>query len=174
MREEEQKYYELQRKCSLCLKLFYRYLFITHDLLLIYDMTWYGIWYDMIRYDIWYDIFLKCNWVATRWQYYRHIYAQSIHRTTQNKQHIEQHKNKQYIEQHKNIGSLVRPVPHLCGGFLGICLTTEEKARKNFSQGSWRVPAGTMKIHKHTIRIHRHNNKYTENALTIKALLTPL
>jgi hypothetical protein len=22
-----------------------------------------------------------------------------------------------------------------------------------------RVPAGTMKIHKHTIRIHRHNNK---------------
>jgi len=43
----------------------------------------------------------------------------------------------------------------------GICLATEEKARKNFSQGSRRVPAGTMKMHKHTIRIHRHKNKNT-------------
>jgi hypothetical protein len=43
----------------------------------------------------------------------------------------------------------------------GICLTTEEKARKNLSQGSRRVPAGTMKIHKHEIRKHRHNNKNT-------------
>ena len=43
----------------------------------------------------------------------------------------------------------------------GICLTTEEKAWKNLSQGSRRVPAGMMKIHKHTIRIHRHNNKNT-------------
>jgi hypothetical protein len=34
-----------------------------------------------------------------------HIYTQTVHRTTQ---------NKQYIEQHKNIGSLVRAVPHLC------------------------------------------------------------
>jgi len=27
-------------------------------------------------------------------------------------------------------------VPRLCGFYPGICLTTEEKARKNFSQGS--------------------------------------
>jgi hypothetical protein len=33
-----------------------------------------------------------------------HIYAQTIHRTAQNKQYVEQHRNKQYIEQHKNIG----------------------------------------------------------------------
>ena len=33
------------------------------------------------------------------------------------------------------------------------------KARKNLSQGSRRVPAGMMKIHKYAIRIHRHNNK---------------
>jgi hypothetical protein len=26
-------------------------------------------------------------------------------------------------------------VPHLCEFYLGICLTTEEKARKNLSQG---------------------------------------
>jgi len=53
----------------------------------------------------------------------------------------------------------VRAVPRLCGVHHVICLTTEEKARKNLSQGSRRVPAGTMKIHKHTIRIQRHNNK---------------
>jgi hypothetical protein len=77
-----------------------------------------------------------------------HIYTQTIHRTTH---------NKQYIEQHKNFGR-VRAVLRLCGLYPGICLTTQEKARKNLSQGSRRVPAGTTRIHKHTIRIHRHNN----------------
>ena len=43
---------------------------------------------------------------------------------------------------------------HLWGLYPGICLTTEEKARKNLSQGSRRVPVGTMKVHKHTIIIH--------------------
>jgi hypothetical protein len=43
--------------------------------------------------------------------------------------------------------------PHLCEVYPGICLTTEEKARKNLSQGSRRVLIGTMKIHKLTIRI---------------------
>jgi hypothetical protein len=52
----------------------------------------------------------------------------------------------------------MRTVPRLYGLYPVISLTTEEKARKNLSQG--RVPAGTMKIHKHTIIIkHRHNNK---------------
>jgi hypothetical protein len=46
-------------------------------------------------------------------------------------------------------------VPRLCELYPGIYLTTEEKALKNLSQGSQRVPAGTMKIHKHAIRIHR-------------------
>jgi hypothetical protein len=36
-------------------------------------------------------------------------------------------------------------VPRLSELYPGICLTTEEKARKNLSQGSRRVPAGTMK-----------------------------
>ena len=52
-------------------------------------------------------------------------------------------------------------MPRLCGFCPGICLTTDEKARKNLSQGGRRVPAGTMKIHKHTIRIHRLNNEDT-------------
>jgi hypothetical protein len=55
-----------------------------------------------------------------------HIYTQTIHRTTQ---------NKQYIEQHNNFGR-VRAVPRLGELYPGICLTTEEKARKDLSQGS--------------------------------------
>jgi hypothetical protein len=55
-----------------------------------------------------------------------HIYTQTIHRTTQNRQHI---------EQHTNFGR-VRAVPRLCGLDPGICVTTEEKTRKNLSQGS--------------------------------------
>ena len=55
-----------------------------------------------------------------------HIYTQTVHRTTQNKQHI---------EQHNNFGR-VRAVPRLGELYPGICLTTEEKARKNLSQGS--------------------------------------
>ena len=62
-----------------------------------------------------------------------YIYTQTIHRTTQ---------NKQYIEQHKNFGK-VRALPRFGELYPGICLTPEEKARKNLSQGS-----RTIKIHK--------------------------
>ena len=55
-----------------------------------------------------------------------HIYTKTVHRTTQ---------NKQYIEQPNNFGR-VRAVPRLGELYPGICLTTEEKARKNLSQGS--------------------------------------
>jgi hypothetical protein len=68
-----------------------------------------------------------------------HIYTQTVHRTT---------KNKQYIEQQKHFGT-VRAVPRLCELYPGICVTTEEKARTNLSQCS------------RTIRIHRPNNKNT-------------
>jgi hypothetical protein len=57
-------------------------------------------------------------------------------------------------------------VPRLCEVYPGIYLTTEEKARKNLSQGSRRMPVGTMKTEYteqsiQTIRIHKHNNKNT-------------
>ena len=68
-----------------------------------------------------------------------HIYTQTIFRTTQ---------NKQYIEQHKNFG-MVWTVPRLGELYHGICLTTEEKAWKILSQVS------------QTIRIHTSNNKNT-------------
>jgi len=64
-----------------------------------------------------------------------HIYTQTIHRTTQNKQYIEQHKNFERVRAVLILGEL----------YPGICLTTEEKARKNFSQNS------------QTIRIHTPN-----------------
>ena len=55
-----------------------------------------------------------------------HIYTQTVHRTTQ---------NKQYIEQHNNLGEC-GPCSVLASYTPGICLTNEEKARKNLSQGS--------------------------------------
>ena len=62
----------------------------------------------------------------------------------------------------------MRAVPRLCELYPGICLTTEEKARKNLSQGSRRIPVGTMKTEYteqsiQTIRIRKHtrNNKNT-------------
>jgi len=61
----------------------------------------------------------------------------------------------------------VRAVPRLCELYTGICLTAEEKARKNLSQGSRRVPVGMMKAEyteqyeyiNITIRKHKYNNK---------------
>ena len=73
----------------------------------------------------------------------------------------------------------MRAVASLCGLYSGIYLTTEEKARENLSQGSRRVPDGTMKMHKHTKRIYRHNNKNTKitvlnrNTTIYTYLLTP-
>jgi hypothetical protein len=87
----------------------------------------------------WYDIFVNFNWIATLWQ----LYSEHLH--TNNTQND---KNKQYIEQHKNFGR-VRAVPRLGELYPDTCLTTEEKARKNLSQGS------------RTIRIHRPKNKNT-------------
>jgi hypothetical protein len=60
-----------------------------------------------------------------------HIYTQTIHGTTQSTQNIEQHDS-----------GRVRTGPRLCEVYPGICPTTVEKARKNLSQGSRRMPVG--------------------------------
>ena len=57
-----------------------------------------------------------------------HIYTQTIHGTTQ-------------LTNWEECG----PCPVFASYNPGICLTTEEKARKNPIQGSRRVPVGTMK-----------------------------
>jgi len=38
-------------------------------------------------------------------------------------------------------------MPRLCELYPAICPTTEEKARKNLSEGSRRVPVGTLTVH---------------------------
>ena len=48
-----------------------------------------------------------------------HIYTQTIHRMTQ---------NKQYIEQHKKFGR-VRAVPRLCELYPAICLTRKKHGK---------------------------------------------
>jgi hypothetical protein len=65
-----------------------------------------------------------------------HIYTQTVHRTT---------KHKQCTEQQKNL-ERVRAVPRLCELYPGICLTTEEKARKNLSHYLIVDPEGTEEI----------------------------
>ena len=63
---------------------------------MIYDMTWHDmIWCDMMIYDmIWYDkIYLwTASGLTPGGSSTVHIYKQTIHRTTQSKQYIEQHK----------------------------------------------------------------------------------
>jgi len=64
--------------------------------------------------------FVNCSRVDTRWQQYStHLYTNSKQNNT------------------INLGT-VWGVPRLCELYRGICLTTQEKARKNLSQG---IPA---------------------------------
>ena len=82
-----------------------------------------------------------------------HIYTQTVHRTTQNKQCIEQHKFIHRTTQ--KFWGKCGPCSVFCELYPGICLTTEEKARKNLSQVSRSVPVGTMNYH------HHHQNYCT-------------
>ena len=54
-----------------------------------------------------------------------HIYTQTIHRTTKNKQYKEQHEN------YEECG----PCHVFAGFYPGICLTTEEKSMKKPQSG---------------------------------------
>ena len=54
-----------------------------------------------------------------------------VHRTTQ-----KIHRTTQKIHRTTQKLGRVRAVPRLCGFYPGICLTAEEKARKNLSQES--------------------------------------
>jgi hypothetical protein len=85
-----------------------------HVALLYYITLYYIILYYIMLYD---DIFNR-NWVNTRWQQY----IAHLHTTV----HIIQ--RKEYWE--------VQAMPCLCELYPGICLTTEEKARKPLSYGS--------------------------------------
>ena len=89
-----------------------------------------------------------------------HIYMQTIHRITQSTQTV--HRTTQSTQTvHRTTQQLgrVQAVPRLCKLYPDICLTTEEKARKNLSQGSRKMPVGTMKREYTEQSIHKHNNK---------------
>jgi hypothetical protein len=85
------------------------------------------------------------------------------------KQNIEQHKqtNNTYNNTlssqnnilNKTIHELgrVRTLPRLCEVYPGICLTTEEKAQKNLSEGSQMKTEYTEQ----SIHNNKHNNKNT-------------
>jgi len=99
------------------------------------------------------DIFVNCNWGDTRWQYYStHLHTNSTQNNTINNRTT---KLTTYLGR-------ARAMPRLCVLYPGICLTTEERARKNLSQGSWRVPAGTMKTEYTERKRTEHNNKNTQ------------
>ena len=66
--------------------------------------------------------------------------------------------HKQYVDNTINLGR-VWLEPRLCELYPGICLTTEEKAQENLSEGGQRVPVGMMKTEYTEQNIH--NNKYT-------------
>ena len=61
-----------------------------------------------------------------------HIYTQTIQKTTQNIKYKNQEE--------------CRPCPVFAGFYLGICLTTEEKARKNLGQGCFNLYATTPEL----------------------------
>jgi hypothetical protein len=58
----------------------------------------------------------------------------AVQYTFTHKQHTERHKTNNTQNNTKIFGR-VRAVPHLCGVYPGICLTTEEKARKTSKRG---------------------------------------
>jgi hypothetical protein len=96
--------------------------------------------YCMYEAVIYCDIFVNCNWVDTRWQQYStHLHTNSAQNNT------------------KNMGK-VRAVPCLCEFYSGICLTTDENARKGPSQVSRRLRVGAMKIEYTEQSIHNNKN----------------
>jgi len=93
---------------------------------MIYDMIWYGIWYYKTWYMIWYNMIWYMIWYICWLQWGSHLVAVAQYTFT----------HKQYTKQHKVWRSSGRaPSLRFCPG---ICLTTEEKARKNLSPGTLR------------------------------------
>ena len=113
----------------------------------------------IFRLLLWNDIYdmMKLGWHAVA----------VVQHTFTHKQDTEQHNwHKQYIE-HNELR--VRAVPHLCELYPGICLATEEKARKNLSQGSRRNK--NIKRHKTTTGVRSWPLQYN-NTLEIYPMKT--
>jgi hypothetical protein len=84
--------------------------------------------------------------------------------TFTHKQYIEQHKKQQNNTNNNQFGG-VRTVPRLSEFYPGICLTTEEKARINLSQGKKNLSQSTVYI----LPKHPHITKqYNTTTVQIK------
>jgi hypothetical protein len=105
---------------------------------MIYVMIYYMIWYMI--YDTRYYIF-NCNWLTPGGSSTVHIYTQTIHRTTQ-------------FTNQEECG----PCPVFASYTLAFALQLRKKHGKILSQGSRRVPAGTMKTEYTEQSIHKSNN----------------
>ena len=83
-----------------------------------------------------------------------HIYTQTVQRTTQIKQN----------NTNNNYFGRVRAMPRLCEFHPGICLTTEEKARKNLSQYTYYQNIHTFQgLHTYTYtNTHTHTHTHTQ------------
>jgi hypothetical protein len=108
-----------------------------------------------------------------------HIYTQTIHRTTQLT--LFGRLSGVRTQSVQTNWEECRPCPVFANYTLALRLTTEEKAQKNLSQGSRRVPVGTMNteyteqnIHiKNTINISikiRNKPKYTKHTTIYKMI----
>jgi hypothetical protein len=71
-------------------------------------------------------LLLNCNWVDTRWQQYTFTHKQY-------KEYRERNTHNNYKGKNWEVNWEVRGLPRLCELYPGICLTTEEKERKNLS-----------------------------------------
>jgi hypothetical protein len=121
------------------------YVAVCHDYLVLF-----------YKISLYYMIYLTAIGLPAGGSSTVHIYTQTIHGTTQSTQTI--HKTTQFTNLEE-----CGPCPVIGSVYTGICLTTEEKARKNLSQGSRRMPAGTVKTEYteqsiQTIRIHSLQN----------------
>jgi hypothetical protein len=76
-----------------------------------------------------------------------HIYTQTIHRTTQITN-----------EQHNNECGKVRAVSRLWEFYPGICLTTEEKARKNLTQGNKNLSHAEKNLSQSIVYIYQNTH----------------
>ena len=97
---------------------------------------------DMKRYMIY---LLTTIWLPPSGNCTVHIYTHT--------QYTERHKN---FENNTTILEECGPCPDLASYTLAFALQLRKKHGKT-CQGSRRVPAGMMKIHKHTTGIRRHN-----------------
>ena len=88
--------------------------------------------------------------------------------TYTHKQHTERHKTNN-IWNNTKILEECGPYPVFAGNTLEFALQLGKKQGKTLSQGSRRVPAGTMKIYKHTIR-NGHNNKNNRTCIFFRRI----